>query len=68
MSTNKMRISLVEKDGDIKGKVELHGNYAFIKEGFAVAIDAAAKACGMTALDLIIDLYHAQGKINESLQ
>ncbi len=58
----KMRISLSDKGGDIHGKVEVEGNYAFTKEALLIVMEAVARPFGMSAKDLIIELYHTNNR------
>ena len=63
--TGKMRISLVDKGlGEMRGKVDITGSYAFMKEALLTSVEACAKAGGISTLQLLADLYHTE-KANE---
>lgn len=53
----KMRISLTQKNDDIKGTVELPGDPAFVLECLALAIEQVAKQFEVTPSAVVSDLY-----------
>ena len=55
---NKLRISLTEKEeGEIKGKIEADGDSLFVFECLLEVIETLARARGLSAHDLVRDLY-----------
>ena len=54
---NKLRISLTEKDGEIKGKIEADGDSLFVFECLLEIIETLAKARKLDARELVRDLY-----------
>ena len=53
---NKMRISLTEKNGEIRGKIECSGDGLFILEAVAQIIESLAKDYGVPPVELLNDL------------
>lgn len=54
---NKLRISLTEKDGEIKGKIEADGDSLFVFECLLEIIETLAKGRKLDARELVRDLY-----------
>ncbi len=54
---NKLRISLTENDGEIKGKIEADGDSLFVFECLLEIIETLAKARKLDARELVRDLY-----------
>ena len=54
---NKLRVSLTEKNGEIKGKIEADGDSLFVFECLLEVIETLARARGLNAHDLVRDLY-----------
>ena len=52
---NKLRISLTEKRGEIKGSIQCDGDGVFRLECLALVIDNFAKAAGVQAEELCRD-------------
>ena len=53
----KMRISLTQKGDDIKGKIELPADPAFVLEGLTVAIEAFANQSGVPVKEVLEDVW-----------
>jgi hypothetical protein len=53
---NKMRISLTEKNGEIRGKIEFSGDGLFMLESLAQVIESLAKNRGIPPRELLNDL------------
>lgn len=64
---SKMRVSLSQRGDEIRGTVELPADPAFVLEGFAMAIERFATQSGVTAGDVVRDLYSiVMGKVTEA--
>jgi hypothetical protein len=62
---NKMRISLSEKDGHIKGTIELPNDSIFVLESLILVLETMAKRHELTTESVAADLYRmATGKVN----
>lgn len=61
---SKLRISLSEQRGHIKGTVELPGDPAFVLDALGIVIDRVAQQFSVTPGDVVRDLYSlCQGKV-----
>lgn len=56
MVTNKMRISLTEKDGEIRGKIECSGDGLFMIEALAEIVEVLAADYSVHPCTLLNDL------------
>ena len=65
MSKNKMRVSLSQKDGEIKGIVESHGDGLFMLECLALIVETLAKKVGVPPEEVARDLHSVvAGKVS----
>ena len=53
---NKMRISLTEKNGEIRGKIECSGDGLFMIEALAQVVESLAQYYGVPPVELLNDL------------
>jgi len=53
---NKLRISLVEKNGEIRGTIQSEGDGVFRFEALALVIEKLAADCYVTTDELLNDL------------
>ena len=53
---NKLRISLTEKNGEIRGTIQSEGDGVFRFEALALVIEKLAADCRVTPQELLIDL------------
>ena len=52
----KLRISLSEKDGEIRGKIECEGDGVFTLESLALIVETLAARSGVAPSELLEDL------------
>jgi hypothetical protein len=56
MSKNKMRVSLIEKNGELRGTIESHGDALFMLECLALIVESLAKKAGLSKEEVARDL------------
>lgn len=52
----KLRISLTQKQDELRGKIECQGDGAFMLECIALAVSTLSKDYGVTPLEMLEDL------------
>lgn len=61
---NRIRISLVERNNEIKGTIATEGDGLFMLEAFVLIIETYANKTGVPANDVVQDIYSVMNKGN----
>ena len=61
---NRIRISLVENNNEIKGTITTEGDGLFMLEAFVLIIETYANKTGVPANDVVQDIYSVMNKDN----